>query len=112
MTGGPLNPHDVIRLNGVEAAQQYLVDEVQRVYRSQGVEIADKHVEVIASRMINRIRITDSGDTDLVAGLTVSIREFASRNKPVILEGKVPASGYPIIFLRKLYSKKKTLRIS
>ncbi len=68
LTGGPLNPHDVIRLNGVEAAQQYLVDEVQRVYRSQGVEIADKHVEVIVRQMTKKVRIIESGDTKLLPG--------------------------------------------
>ena len=75
----------------------YILPEIQKVFKSQGVDIADKHIEVIASRMINKMRITDAGDTDLVAGLSVSIRKFMAKNKPVILEGKVPATGYPII---------------
>ena len=71
--------------------------EIQKVYKSQGVDISDKHVEIIASRMINKMRVVDEGDTDLVAGLTVSIREFTERNKPVILTGGVPATGRPVM---------------
>jgi DNA-directed RNA polymerase subunit beta' len=97
LTEGIISPKELLAVTDPITTQEYILKEIQKVYKSQGVDIADKHVEVIASRMINKIRITDSGDTDLVAGLTVSIREFANKNKPVILEGKVPAKGYPII---------------
>src|SRR5574344_448233 len=74
LTSGPLNPHDVIRLNGPVIAQQYLVDEVQRVYRSQGVEIADKHVEVIVRQMTKKVKILEPGDTTFLAGELIEIQ--------------------------------------
>ena len=97
LTEGIISPKELLAVTDPITTQEYILKEIQKVYKSQGVDIADKHVEVIASRMINKIRITESGDTDLVNGLTVSIREFANKNKPVILEGKNPAKGYPII---------------
>lgn len=81
LTSGPLNPHDVIRLNGPEAAQQYLVDEVQRVYRSQGVEIADKHVEIIVRQMTKKVKIIEPGDTKLLQGELVEVQQFEAENK-------------------------------
>lgn len=92
LTSGPLNPHDVIRLCGPEAAQQYLVDEVQRVYRSQGVEIADKHVEIIVRQMTKKVRIVDAGDTTLLPGELVEIQHFETENKKMEEEGKTPAT--------------------
>ena len=83
LTSGPLNPHDVIRLCGPEEAQQYLVDEVQRVYRSQGVEIADKHIEIIVRQMTKKVRIVDSGDTNLLPGELVEVQTFENENKAV-----------------------------
>jgi len=83
LTSGPMNPHDVIRLCGPEVAQQYLVDEVQRVYRSQGVEIADKHVEIIVRQMTKKVRIVDSGDTNLLPGELVEVQTFENENKAV-----------------------------
>ena len=97
LTEGIISPKELLAVTDPITTQEYILKEIQKVYKSQGVDIADKHVEVIASRMINKMRVTDSGDTDLVNGLTVSIREFANKNKPVILEGKNPAKGYPII---------------
>lgn len=81
LTSGPLNPHDVIRLNGPEVAQQYLVDEVQRVYRSQGVEIADKHVEIIVRQMTKKVKVLDPGDTALVQGELIERHVFDQANK-------------------------------
>lgn len=81
LTSGPLNPHDVIRLNGPEAAQQYLVDEVQRVYRSQGVEIADKHVEIIVRQMTKKVKVLEPGDTKLLQGELVEVQQFEAENK-------------------------------
>ncbi|MBO5386368.1 DNA-directed RNA polymerase subunit beta'' [bacterium] len=92
LTSGPLNPHDVIRLCGPEAAQQYLVDEVQRVYRSQGVEIADKHVEIIVRQMTKKVKIVDAGDTTLLPGELVEIQHFENENQKVEAEGKAPAT--------------------
>jgi len=83
LTSGPLNPHDVIRLCGPEEAQQYLVDEVQRVYRSQGVEIADKHIEIIVRQMTKKVRVVDSGDTNLLPGELVEVQAFENENKTV-----------------------------
>ena len=91
LTSGPLNPHDVIRLCGVEAAQQYLVDEVQRVYRSQGVEIADKHIEIIVRQMTKKVRIVDGGDTTLLPGELVELQVFEEMNKK-LEEGQAPAT--------------------
>ena len=87
LTSGPLNPHDIIRLCGPEEAQQYLVDEVQRVYRSQGVEIADKHVEIIVRQMTKKVRIVDSGDTNLLPGELVEMQTFENENKAVAEHG-------------------------
>ncbi len=97
LTEGTISPKELLAVTDVITTQEYILREIQKVFKSQGVDIADKHIEVIASRMINKMRITDAGDTDLVAGLSVSIRKFMAKNKPVILEGKVPATGYPII---------------
>lgn len=81
LTSGPLNPHDIIRLNGPEVTQQYLVDEVQRVYRSQGVEIADKHVEIIVRQMTKKVKVLEPGDTTLLQGELVEIQQFEAANK-------------------------------
>ena len=91
LTSGPMNPHDIIRLNGIEAAQQYLVDEVQRVYRSQGVEIADKHVEVIVRQMTKKVKILESGDTKLLPGEFLELKEIEAENKAVEEAGGTPA---------------------
>ena len=80
LTSGPMNPHDVIRLKGTNAAQQYLVDEVQRVYRSQGVEISDKHVEVIVRQMIKKVKVIDSGTTKLLPGELVELKVIEAEN--------------------------------
>lgn len=81
LTSGPLNPHDVMRLNGPAVAQQYLVDEVQRVYRSQGVEIADKHVEIIVRQMTKKVKVLEPGDTKLLQGELVEVQQFENENK-------------------------------
>ena len=87
LTSGPMNPHDVIRLCGPEAAQQYLVDEVQRVYRSQGVEIADKHVEIIVRQMTKKVKVIDAGDTKLLPGELVEVQTFERENAEVEKNG-------------------------
>jgi len=92
LTSGPLNPHDVIRLCGPEAAQQYLVDEVQRVYRSQGVEIADKHVEIIVRQMTKKVKVVDAGDTKLLPGELVEVQLFEKENEEAEKNGDTPAT--------------------
>ncbi len=92
LTSGPLNPQDVIRLCGPRAAQQYLVDEVQRVYRSQGVEIADKHIEIIVRQMTKKIKVVDSGDTNLLPGELVEIQAFEHENELVRAAGGAEAT--------------------
>ena len=92
LTSGPLNPQDVIRLCGPEAAQQYLVDEVQRVYRSQGVEIADKHIEIIVRQMTKKVKVLESGDTTLLPGDYVELQTFEKANEEAIAGGKNPAT--------------------
>jgi len=92
LTSGPMNPHDVMRLCGPEAAQQYLVDEVQRVYRSQGVEIADKHIEIIVRQMTKKVRVIDAGDTNLLPGELIEMQTFEKENKIAEEAGKAPAT--------------------
>ncbi len=97
LTSGPLNPHDVVRLNGVKAVQQYLVDEVQRVYQSQGVEIADKHVEVIVRQMTKKVKIDDSGDTKLLPGELVESHIVESQNVEIEKADGTLAQYSPVV---------------
>ena len=97
LTEGVISPKELLAVTDPLTAQEYILKEVQKVYKLQGVDISDKHIEIIVKRMINKVRITDSGDTDFVEGLTVSLREFTEGNKPVIMAGKVPAKGNPIM---------------
>ena len=97
LTDGPLNPHDIIRLNGVGAVQQYLVDEVQRVYRSQGVEIADKHIEVIVRQITKKVKIDDSGDTKLLPGELVELYTIDAENAEPQKAGGALATYHPVL---------------
>lgn len=92
LTSGSPDPHDVMRLRGPEAAQQYLVDEVQRVYRSQGVEISDKHIEVIVRQMTKKVKVVDAGDTNLLPGELIEVQIFEKENKEAQEAGKTPAT--------------------
>ncbi|MEL4105518.1 DNA-directed RNA polymerase subunit beta' [Oscillospiraceae bacterium WX1] len=83
LTDGALNPHDVMRIRGKDDAQTYLISEVQKVYRQQGVEINDKHIEVIVRQMMRKVRIEEGGDTELLAGTTVDILEFKRANHDI-----------------------------
>ena len=87
ITRGPLNPHDILRLNGVEGVYQYLLKEVQRVYKQQGVDINDKHVEVIVSQMLSKYKIEDAGDTDLLPGALYGKFEVEEANEKALAEG-------------------------
>ena len=89
---GPADPHDILRLNGIEALARYVVDEVQDVYRLQGVKISDKHIEVIVRQMLRRVIITDSGDTKFINGEQVERSEMLDENEKMLAEGKRPAA--------------------
>jgi len=93
ITQGPLNPHDILRLNGVEGVYQYLLKEVQRVYKQQGVDINDKHIEVIVSQMISKYKIEEAGDTMLLPGGLYSKQEFDEANAEAEAAGGEPAKG-------------------
>jgi len=97
LTDGSINPQDTLRILGKEATQQYLVDEVQKVYRSQGVNINDKHIEVIVSRMLSKVRIDFSGDTDLVPGELIDIFRYEDINAKVLAEGGEPATAHAVL---------------
>ena len=97
LTDGVIAPKELLAVTDPLTAQEYILKEIQKVYKSQGVDINDKHIEIIVKRMINKVRIVDAGDTDFVEGLTVSLREFINGNKPVIITGGVPAKGNPIM---------------
>ncbi len=97
ITRGPLDPKDILRLNGVEGVYQYLLKEVQRVYKQQGVDINDKHVEVIVSQMLSKLKINDPGDTDLLPGGQYSRVEIEEANEAVVAEGGRPAEAEHIL---------------
>ena len=97
LTEGVISPKELLAVTNPLKAEEYILKEVQAVYKLQGVDISDKHIEIIVKRMINKVRITDAGDTDFVEGLSVSLHDFNEHNKPVILSGGVPAKGNPIM---------------
>ncbi len=97
VTEGPLNPSRILQVLGREAAQIYLMQEVQRVYRSQGVPINDKHIEIIIRQMTNKVRLVTSGGSDFLPGELLDFQKFQQMNQKLIEEGKKPASGRPIL---------------
>jgi len=97
LTDGAVNPQDMLRILGKEAVQQYLVEEVQQVYRSQGVNINDKHIEVIVCQMLTQVRIDSSGDTKLVLGELVDRFHYEDVNAKVLAEGGEPATAHPVL---------------
>ena len=97
LNDGSISPKELLAVTDPITVQNYVIQEVQKVYASQGVDISDKHIEMIARKMINRIRIVDKGDTDMLVGKVISLHEFREGNKNVILEGKKPATGRPIL---------------
>ena len=97
LTEGNVSPKELLAVTDPNTVQQYILKEVQKVYRSQGVDINDKHVELIAKRMISQIRIIDAGYTNFIPSTQVSIADFTEGNKDVILQGKKPAIGQPIL---------------
>ena len=94
---GSINPAEILAIKGPDGVFEYLVQEVQKVYRSQGVDINDKHIEVIARQMLKKVRVEDNGDTDLFAGALVDMYDFAEKNEEAIKEGKRPATGKRVL---------------
>ena len=97
LTEGSVNPHDILKIKGVRAVQDYMIQEVQRVYRLQGVEINDKHVEVIVRQMLKKIRVEESGDSDVLPGVSMDVLDFNDMNEALIAEGKRPAEGKQVM---------------
>ena len=97
LTEGSVNPHDLLKIKGIRAVQDYLLREVQRVYRLQGVDICDKHIEVIVRQMLKKVRIENSGDADFLPGTLVDFLDFEDGNELLASEGKKPAEGIQVI---------------
>ena len=97
ITEGNINPHDIMKVKDVKAVQDYIMKEVQRVYRLQGVEINDKHIEVIVRQMLRKVRIEEANDSDFLPGTTVNVTEFERTNRALEAEGKTPAEGKRIV---------------
>ena len=97
LTEGSVNPHDILKIKGVRAVQDYMIQEVQRVYRLQGVEINDKHIEVIVRQMLKKIRIENNGDSDFLPGTLVDILDYEDMNEKLVEEGKEPAEGKQVM---------------
>ena len=97
LTEGSVNPHDILKIKGVRAVQDYILREVQRVYRLQGVDINDKHVEVIVRQMLKKVRIETPGDSEYLPGMTADTLEFNETNEKLVEEGKEPATATQIL---------------
>ena len=97
LTEGSINPHDILRIKGIRAVQDYMLQEVQRVYRLQGVEINDKHVEVIVRQMLKKIRIENNGDSDFLPGTMIDFLDYEEENEKLAAEGKEPAEGKQVL---------------
>ena len=97
LTEGSVNPHDILRIKGVRDVQDYMLREVQRVYRLQGVEISDKHIEVIVRQMLKKVRIEENGDTEFLPGTLVNVLDYEEVNEKMVEEGKEPAQGQQVM---------------
>ena len=97
LTAGPLNPHDILRIKGKEDVQSYLVDEVQKVYRSQGVSIHNKHIEVVVRQMLRRVQVDSAGDAEYIPGQSIDLFDFQAKNTEVLAEGGEPATAKPVL---------------
>ena len=97
LTEGSVNPHDLLKIKGIRAVQDYMLREVQRVYRLQGVDISDKHIEVIVRQMLKKVRIENNGDTDFLPGTLVDVLDYEDINEKLIAEGKEPAEGKQVM---------------
>ena len=97
LTEGSINPHDILKIKGVRAVQDYMLQEVQRVYRLQGVEINDKHIEMIVHQMLKKIKIEESGDSDVLPGVSMDVLDYNEMNEALIADGKKPAEGRQVM---------------
>ncbi|KHD85746.1 DNA-directed RNA polymerase subunit beta' [Bacillus ginsengihumi] len=97
LTEGSIDPKDLLRVTDVKTVQEYLLHEVQKVYRMQGVEIGDKHIEVMVRQMLRKVRVLDAGDTDVLPGSLLDIHQFTEANERALIEGNQPATGRPIL---------------
>src|SRR5438128_10693405 len=97
LTEGPVNPHDTLKIKGIQAVQEYLVNEIQEVYRLQGVRIDDKHIEVIVRQMLQKVRVEDPGDTAFLEGEQVDRGVLAEENERARVEGLTPATFQPLL---------------
>jgi DNA-directed RNA polymerase subunit beta' len=97
LTEGSVNPHDLLQVKGITAVQAYLLREVQRVYRMQGVDINDKHIEVMIRQMLRKVKAEEPGDTELLPGGLIEVFDFEAENARVLAEGGEPASAKPVI---------------
>ncbi|WP_394524921.1 DNA-directed RNA polymerase subunit beta' [Lacrimispora sp. JR3] len=97
LTEGSVNPHDILKIKGVRAVQDYMIQEVQRVYRLQGVEINDKHVEMIVRQMLKKIKIEESGDSEVLPGTSMDVLDYNDLNEALLAEGKEPAVGNQVM---------------
>src|SRR5690625_3735478 len=97
LTEGSVDPKELLRVQGVEGVQAYLLREVQRVYRMQGVEIGDKHIEVMVRQMLRKVKILESGDTDVLPGSLIELHQFKEVNNEILRQGKEPAVGEPVL---------------
>ncbi|MDA3128910.1 DNA-directed RNA polymerase subunit beta' [Aliibacillus thermotolerans] len=97
LTEGSIDPKELLKVTGLQDVQEYLLKEVQKVYSMQGVEIGDKHVEVMVRQMLRKIRVTDSGDTDVLPGSLIEVHHFDAANEKVLENGGQPAVGHPVI---------------
>ena len=97
LTEGSVNPHDLLKIKGIRAVQDYMLREVQRVYRLQGVDIADKHIEVIVRQMLKKVRIENNGDTEFLPGTLVDVLDYEDMNEALVAEGKEPADGKQVL---------------
>lgn len=93
LTEGSINPQDILRVNGAEGVRDYIIREVQKVYRLQGVDIDDKHIEIIIRQMMSKIKVDESGDSGFLSGSVVDARDFKMTNEQLVKEGKTPATG-------------------
>ncbi|MCQ4991507.1 hypothetical protein NE599_21300, partial [[Clostridium] symbiosum] len=94
---GSVNPHDILKIKGVRAVQDYMIQEVQRVYRLQGVEINDNHIEMIVRQMLKKIKIEESGDSDVLPGTSMDVLDYNDMNEALLAEGKEPAIGRQVM---------------
>ena len=97
LTRGPKSPQQILRIQGRDSVQRYLIEEVQRVYRSQGVTIHDKHIEVIISQMLRKVRIDSPADTELLPGELVDRQQYEEKNAAILAEGGEPATASPVM---------------